>query len=65
MLSYDAMYAVIAIGGSMLVCSETVRDLTVRVFAPMLRFCAPMLPEAFKFGVCATVLYGALPYLHG
>ena len=59
------MYAVIAIVISILVVSEWFRDL---VFEPMVLFFAPilnqMLLKAFKFVVCATVLFGTLKVLH-
>ena len=67
MLSYDAMYAVIAIVVSMLVVSEWLRDLTVRVLARMIGAVKCVLPQAFKFAkfvVCAAVLYATLPALH-
>ena len=64
MLSYDAMYAVIAIVVSMLVVSEWLRDLTVRVLTRMIGAIKGVFPQAFKFVVCAAVLYATLPALH-
>ena len=67
MLSYDAMYAVIAIVVSMLVVSEWLRDLTVRVLTRMIGAIKGVFPQAFKFAkfvVCAAVLYATLPALH-
>ena len=64
MLSYDATYAVIAIVVSMLVVSEWLRDLTVRVLTRMIGAIKGVFPQAFKFVVCAAVLYATLPALH-
>ena len=64
MLSYDAMYAVIAIVVSTLVVSEWLRDLTFRALTPMIGAIKSVFPKAFKFVVCAAVLYATLPVLH-
>ena len=78
MLPHDTIYAVIAIVVSSLVVSEWLRHLPVRVLTRMMDaiksvLTDPMLmidairrafPTAFKFVVCAAVLYGTLPILH-
>ena len=58
--SYEIMYAVIAIVGSSLVVSQRLRDLAVR-FTP--RVMTEDVFPAFKFVVCAAVLYATMKAL--